>query len=68
MNRATLLMAVAEAERFLAAARQVEFEKFASTGWWYVSTHPEAATVKRASMDLTKALAKMRQSTDGCPS
>ena len=64
MNKDTLRDAVVEAERFIKAANQVKWEKRPFTvggGYWEEITHPEAAAAKRASLDLTRALAKMRK-------
>lgn len=56
MNKETLELAIAEAQRFLIAAREV---KTLPSGW-VDSPSKQAGSAKRASMDLTRALAKMR--------
>ena len=56
MNKDTLREAVVEAERFIKAANQVKWG-----GFYGEPNHPEAAAAKRASMDLTRALTKMRK-------
>ena len=67
MNKDTLRDAVIEAERFIKAANQVEWE---TMQWDWAnktkrlqpnSTGHTHAAAKRASMDLTRALAKMRR-------
>lgn len=53
-----LQTAVAEAERFLARANDLQDAQIAEPG----ATHPrEAGAVRRASMDLTRALADLRR-------
>ncbi len=52
-----------ECVRFLKrveALEKVTSEAEVMRGWW-VGPRPECAAVKRASLDLTKALAKMRK-------
>jgi hypothetical protein len=53
--------AIAEAERFLAAAKAFcksqDAKAFAKTGGW---PSPYRAAAKRASLDLTRALARFR--------
>lgn len=68
MNKDTLRDAVVEAERFIKAANQVKWEKKtipASDSYpkldYLEIAHKEAAAAKRASLDLTRALAKMRK-------
>lgn len=66
MNKDTLRDAVVEAERFIKAANQVVFERKSSKPngvfyWDEIVNHKEAAAAKRASLDLTRALAKMRK-------
>ena len=56
MNKDTLRDAVIEAERFIKAANQVTWH-----GLYGEVSHKEAAAAKRASLDLTRALAKMRK-------
>lgn len=55
--------AVAEAKRFLAAAEAIDWDR---TYTWDGNTFPDVkasqvATEKRASMDLTRALAEVRR-------
>ena len=59
MRRTDLEAAVAEAKRFLERAERVlSADHDPGYPWIY---GPEAAAVTRASMDLTRALAKMRK-------
>jgi len=62
MTKQALKDAVQEAERFLLKAK--EFRKVADTKadvpWWN-SCPVESGALKRASLDLTRALAKMRK-------
>ena len=55
--------AVAEARRFIAAAEKLQFRTSDSDKTWhYVSSAgPVNAAAKRASMDLTRALAELRR-------
>jgi hypothetical protein len=53
----TLRSAIAEAERFLIRARALADK---TEGEPHVYGGPEAAAMKRASMDLTRSLAEMR--------
>ena len=71
MNHTTLKTAISEAERFLDRARRAE-RSFQIEEWpvtapgqpTYYSTDTTAtAAVKRASMDLTRALADLRRSS-----
>lgn len=57
MTPKTLTEAVAEAERFIRLAKAVPGARSIS----YYDPSPEAAAAKRASMDLTRALARMRR-------
>ena len=54
----TLAAAIAEAERFLKAAKKVTPEEIAKDGYRPSVT---IAATKRASMDLTRALAQLRK-------
>ena len=56
MNTDTLNKAISEAKRFIKAAERVEFDR------WGFGNCKETAAAKRASMDLTRALADMRRS------
>lgn len=68
MTKETLDEAIAEAERFLKKAKAVRWEKrtvpacgnYPALDYMEI-THPEAAAAKRASLDLTRALARMRK-------
>jgi len=61
MKDETIQVAADEARRFLRRVTeyQSETEAFGDGSWMYLSK--ERATVKRSSMDLTRALADMRQ-------
>ena len=58
MNNGPLNTAVKEAERFLARARDLESR--GHRGGYY-DQQVQTAAVKRASMDLTRALADLRR-------
>lgn len=60
MTRRNLNEAIAEAERFLVRAKAAEAATAALKHEWDIGG-PECAAAKRASLDLTKALAKMRR-------
>lgn len=66
MNAETLRTAIAEAKRFISAAEKVGITKYVSDTdeeWESVPGYTkESAAAKRASMDLTRALAEMRKS------
>jgi len=55
MNTDTLNKAISEAKRFIKAAERVEFDR------WGFGNCKETAAAKRASMDLTRALAELRK-------
>jgi hypothetical protein len=62
MTPKTLREAIAEAQRFVSLAKKVKpsvYEGKESPD--YVERGPDAAAAKRASLDLTKALARMRK-------
>jgi hypothetical protein len=67
MNREKLLNAITEAERFLARAKTANagfyWHDFTSGngGYWHHAHQPDTAAAKRASMDLTRALADLRK-------
>lgn len=67
MTEETLKEAIAEAERFLEKAKAVKWERRQIAGGLYGDkTYPyvdatKTAAAKRASMDLTRALARMRK-------
>ncbi len=56
MKHSNVKSAIAEAERFLKRAKKLIPDDYGK-----VSTGENAAACKRASLDLTKALAKMRR-------
>ena len=60
MTGQTLASAVAEAHRFLKFAKAAE-ERILADQYALISGSPETGAVRRASMDLTRALAKMRR-------
>jgi hypothetical protein len=63
VTQAQVALAVIEAKRFLCRADKVLAKKGdANTDLW---AHPDNAALKRASLDLTKALAAMRRGR-GC--
>ncbi len=57
MNKDTVLAALHEAQRFIEKA-EVAFEELNGKNW---PDHTVTAAAKRASMDLTRALEKMRK-------
>ena len=59
MNPRTLKAAIAEAERFLNLARELQPE---CANGFYIGSKVSGAT-RRASMDLTRALADLRRPT-----
>jgi len=63
MNRSTLDKAIAEAKRFIELAKQVETDTTYGGEKRSEWTQPgrKAAAAKRASLDLTNALAAMRK-------
>jgi hypothetical protein len=60
MNRKTLDVAIAEAERFLERAKKLKVCEPSSHNYFYSSPKEQGAT-RRASLDLTRALAEMRK-------
>ena len=60
MNKATILIAQAEALRFIAAASKA-IKKIDEDHMVNIVGSKETSAVKRASMDLTRALAEMRK-------
>ena len=65
MTKESLNSAIAEAKRFLEKAEAVEWRELKMVyggSHYYVESGVVAAAGKRASMDLTRALAKMRSS------
>lgn len=61
MNTKTLDLAVAEARRFVAAASVVKAGQPVTHGGNY-NGNPATGHLRRASMDLTRALARLRNS------
>lgn len=68
MNCEKLLTAITEAERFLARAKTAnagfywrEVSGLRHGGFWAHEHAPDTAAAKRASMDLTRALADLRK-------
>lgn len=65
MKMAAVKEAIAEAERFIKVAKQVKEQKETFYDGTTITIIPHGAipaACKRASMDLTRALAKMRRS------
>lgn len=65
MNQQTLATAIAEAERFLRAAKDCRANGEKHTGLhhtWVTYPPKQSGAAKRASMDLTRALADLRRS------
>ncbi len=62
MNHNTLQAAITEAERFLALAKELQAQS-AHTDWIYVQGTAASGATRRASMDLTRALADLRRSS-----
>ena len=60
MRESTLLAAVRAAERFLESAEAARL-RIASDGMLLITGCKETAEVKRASMDLSRALSEMRR-------
>jgi ribosomal protein L16/L10AE len=61
MTPDTLEAARFEATRFLALARKAKIEKYPSQRLYIVSDPKLTGALRRASMDLTRALAEMRR-------
>lgn len=59
MNKRTITKAIEEAKRFIYAAKDVQ-DELASSGHYIVGTK-KSGTLRRASLDLTRALADMRR-------
>lgn len=59
MNNRKLLNAVDEAHRFLERAKELQNEKVSDYGQYWASA--KTGAVRRASMDLTRALAALRK-------
>lgn len=60
MNIRTLQAAITEAERFLDLARELQAQA-KSTDWSYIQGTAASGATRRASMDLTRALADLRR-------
>ena len=60
MSPATLKRAIAEAQRFIAVAKAIKVAKDRKPDDYFFGSK-ETAAAKRASMDLTRALAEMRR-------
>lgn len=61
MTPKTLREAIEEAERFVRIAKTVKTGTSAVSKFEYIDFGVESAAAKRASMDLTRALARMRR-------
>jgi hypothetical protein len=61
MNIRTLQAAIAEAERFLDLARELQAEQRSGPGGGYFTASRITGATRRASMDLTRALADLRR-------
>lgn len=64
MNRETLKIAMAEAERFLKRAKALpKAEPYEAGGYQFTHDYfpKEQGSIRRASMDLTRALADLRR-------
>ena len=65
MNEENLNIAIAEAERFLRAARAVKWKRrrydFDPGAFYLYVDTAKTAAARRASMDLTRALAQLRK-------
>jgi hypothetical protein len=60
VNTRTLQAAIAEAERFLDLARELQAQS-SHTSWTWVSGTRASGATRRASIDLTRALADLRR-------
>ncbi len=63
MNARTLQAAITEAERFLDLARELQPEFANRDGVVYCTGSKVSGATRRASMDLTRALADLRRPT-----
>ena len=64
MNYETMQEAITEAKRFIKAAEQVPFHTVKAIDkkdYTYITTGKESGACRRASLDLTRALARMRK-------
>ena len=62
MNQKTLQAAIIEAERFLDLAKDLHAQS-AHIDWIYIQGTARSGAVRRASMDLTRALADLRRAS-----
>ena len=60
MNQKTLQAAISEAQRFLDLAKDLHMQS-AHIDWIYIQGTARSRAVRRASMDLTRALADLRK-------
>jgi len=63
VNTRTLQAAIAEAERFLDLARELQAEHRGSASTASITGTRASGATRRASMDLTRALADLRRPT-----
>ncbi len=61
MDYKTLCEAINEAKRFMARANELKKESERTESKGYLAWGPISSAVRRSSMDLTRALAKMRK-------
>jgi len=61
MTLETLNTAIAEAKRFIKRAEEAKKRNYNGKGEYIVWLSKESAAAKRASMDLTRALAELRK-------
>lgn len=61
MDEANIVVAITEARRFIHKAQAAQ-QRFREDQYTSIRGSPETAAAKRASMDLTRALAKLRKS------
>jgi|LakMenEpi03Aug12_release.lakeMendotaPanAssembly.Ray.scaffolds.fasta_scaffold4476772_1 hypothetical protein len=61
MNTRTLQAAIAEAERFLDLARELQAQQRNGNGNVYFTASKATGATRRASMDLTRVLAELRR-------
>lgn len=61
MKHSEIQKAVAQAKRFLLAAKSVKQTNYQGRNFDGIETGKESGALRRASMDLTRALAEMRK-------
>ncbi len=61
MKHAEIMIAVAQAQRFIAAAKKVKRVTYETHFSDNIDTGKESGALRRASMDLTRQLAEMRK-------